>query len=309
MGRNVSADEFVNCVVRRCDQDMYLKPSSLICASLIPLLVGTIASIMVYASELGVTQSPLPDHAAKTFVVGLFIAFITELALISFLIFCINRRNGSHLNRDNTWMGSLCDYVDDHGGDSAKMRDLLGKNRNRLGKAVETFSKGIWILMVIILLVSGMFLLQMDMDENIDGLIAKGMLAAAPLVLLLLFQFVTTLSAVFTFPSWHDYRQSEFTKELQTQCSRFGLRIDAMDHTVKRRYLIIHILLTLLTLGLYSVVFLTFSCRAMNKHLLNQWTYEEELAYRIIEFEGGSGIEATDIGRKGKVAGLFGNIF
>ncbi len=45
----------------------------------------------------------------------------------------------------------------------------------------------------------------------------------------------------------------------------------------------------------------------MNAHLVEQWAYEEELMRRIIEFEGGTGIETCGEG-SGRVTRILGNL-
>ena len=77
-----------------------------------------------------------------------------------------------------------------------------------------------------------------------------------------------------------------------------------LEHKVLRRDIWIHTVLLILTLGLYSFADLFVSCREMNAHLVEQWAYEEELMRRIIEFEGGIGIETYGEDRGGSLGSL-----
>ncbi len=303
MGRNESADEFVNCVARRGDLDMYLKPSLMLCITLIPLILGSIAAAVIFMYNMGASEH-LTEEMRRTLMVCAFVAFTTELSIVSFLIFCITRSNYNHLSRDITWMESLCGYVDSYGKDSSKMRDILKRTRKNMSRPVKVASSIIWTLSVAVLLVIGFTLLIVRPIDDPSYIIRLGSFTLIPMIVLTMLQFLATLGMVFSFPSVHDHRQSEFTKELQTQCAGFGLRVDAMKHTVPRRLIIVHLFLTLITLGLYSPIYLLSVCRSMNKHLLSQWRYEEKLMEDIIGFEGGVGIEATSEGKKGGVSGL-----
>ena len=106
---------------------------------------------------------------------------------------------------------------------------------------------------------------------------------------LLLIQFIFTTGTTYRFPAKHDDAQHRFTKELQ-RCLP-GIDQPAMGHEVRIGSRIIHIILFVVTLGLYSIPLLLLANHGMNKHIRNQWKYETDLMMKIIRNEGGIGVE------------------
>ncbi|MDO5854037.1 MAG: hypothetical protein Q4Q62_08420 [Thermoplasmata archaeon] len=311
MHRNRAADEFVNCVVRRGDKDLLLKPSLIILALVVPLILGSVLALgSVFYIDANSSHQMFPhDQASQDRLVATFLytLFATEAALASFLVFCVTRRNRNHLDRDKVWMTSLCDYVESHGGDAKEMRKLSEKTVGRYGEMVAMCSKAVWAFLVVVLACTGI-VLSYTMGLFEDGWSLLGIGAVALIYVLLILQFAFTVSAVFGLPARHDSVQAKFTEELERKCALFGLYVGKMEHTVKRRGIWIHAVLMVITLGMYSFVYLFIACRDMNQHLRSQWDYEEELMRKIVEFEGGRGIECTEEGAPGKAARFLGNL-
>lgn len=308
MERNKGADEFVNCVVHRGDKDMMIKPWLFLAALLVPLIMGTGVSMFILwnDSQTGYIHFPADSYDDCLMVVAA-AAFATEAALSSFMIFCVARRNRNHLKRDAEWMSALCDYVDSHKGSSDSMRKAARKCSSIINGPITKMSMAMWIVLMVAIVGMGVWFHQMDSngDNNASfGLIA---MTGAPVLFLLIIQFVLTFGSVLGFPARHDKIQATFTEELEKQCALFGLRVDRMEHKVLRRDLWIHLILLIVTLGLYSFVYLFVSCKDMNAHLVEQWAYEEDLMRRIIAFEGGLGIEACDDGA-GKASKVLSNL-
>lgn len=300
MERNRAADEFANCVVRRGDQDLLLKPSLMIVSLVVPLLVGLLFALAVLEVDAGNGHVNFPEDMLPECILAMgCTAAFTEAGLISFMIFNVTRRNRNHLKRDIVWMDSLSDYVDSRGGDSRVMRSVRGRYVEGTSKAVSLFSMAVWLFIVVTLALLGILMHYVtDLEEGI-GLAALALLLVLPMLLVLFLQFIATIGSVLKFPSRHDTIQADFTKALSDACATFGLKVEPMEHTVKKRHAVVHIILTVITLGLYSFVYLIFACRDMNRHLRTQWAYEEDLLERIVDFEGGIGIEPTDEGVPG----------
>ena len=74
-------------------------------------------------------------------------------------------------------------------------------------------------------------------------------------------------------------------------CSEGIALLPAMGHEVRIGNRIIHIVLFVVTLGLYSIPLLLIANHGMNKHIRNQWKYETDLMMKIIRNEGGIGVE------------------
>ena len=307
--RNISADDYVNCVVKRSNRDMLLKPSLMITSIVVPMIVGLAVALVILAHDTTVDQPHFSGELVNSCgAIAIITAVVVEMSIMSFMTFCVARRNRNHLRRDMEWMESLCGYVESHGRDASDMRDILKKCRNRTGNAVTMFSMGIWIVTIAVLVVLGFFAQQVTAEAEAVSLLSMVAMVLLPVTALLIIQFISTIGVIYRFPSKHDHLQCKFVEELKERCYSFGLVVEPMEHTVKRRMTWIHIILTFLTLGLYSLIYIAIACREMNRHLIVQWKYEERLMRDIIRFEGGDGIESTEEGAPGTVAKVLGNL-
>ena len=308
MERNRGADEFVNCVVHRGDRDMMIKPWLFTASLLVPLIYGAAMAAWILWSDThsGGVHFPADsyDGCIRVLVIS---AFATEAALSSFMMFCVARRNRNHLGRDAEWMSALCDYVESKSGNTVELRKTARKCSSIIGGPVTKISMIVWILLVLTIVVLGIWFHQLDPGTGNEIPLAVMAFNWTPVFFLLIVQFALTFGSVLGFPARHDKVQADFTKELEKQCARFGLRIEPMEHKVLRRDIWVHAVLLVLALGLYSFAYLFVSCREMNAHLVEQWAYEEELMRRIIEFEGGTGIETCGEG-SGRVTRILGNL-
>lgn len=292
MERNRGADEFVNCVVHRGDRDMMIKPWLFITSLLLPLVAGAAIAtwILWNDSQTGYVHFPADsyDGCLSILVISM---LSTGAALSSFMIFCVTRRNRNHLKRDGEWMAALCDFVDSHGGNTDNLRKISRRCSTTINGVIAKLSMIVWILLMLSIVGLGIWSHQLDSSADNEVSFAVIGIAGVPAILLLFVQFILTFGSVLGFPARHDKIQSAFTEELKKQCAGFGLSVDSMPHKVLRRNLWMHAALLILSLGLYSFVYLFISCREMNAHLIEQWAYEENLMRRIIRFEGGIGIE------------------
>ncbi len=288
MERSKAANDFINNVAKRFNFDLVLKPSMLLIISLVPLILGTTFAISLEYILCMFFETA--QEFGKVALVGLTTAAITEISIISFLILTVNYYSRSHIVRDRRWMASLCDYVKEHGGDTSKMEDIV-KNRAVIkGDLSRKFSFITWVLTALIFIVFGYFLYKSSVDAVYSNFESLGRYILTPLLLLLLLQLIITLKSTFILPTEQDKRQVDFTEELKVQCKSFGLEIYAMEPSFKwKSFKWIHIVLTVVTFGVYAIFYLMMSCRKMNKHILNQWSYEDYLLDKIMEFEGGVG--------------------
>ncbi len=281
---------------------MLLKPSLIVLALFVPLVAGGLLAAYLVADG-GLAD----DQAGTGLVVVLLMALVTEAALLSFMIYCVSRRNRNHVRRDLEWMGSLCDYVDFHGGDSGRLREMLGRASRSTNRVTAAVSMLIWIVLVAFMVALGFWFFGADSSDGV-GTLTMAAVSLVPSLVLLLLQFLLTVGTVLGLPSRHDRLQAEFTSELKERCAGFGLEIDAMKGTVGRTFTAGHLVLTVVTAGIYGFVCLAIACRRMNRHLESQWAYETALADRIVRREGGIGVESTAEGRPNVVVRTIGGL-
>ncbi len=291
MERSRGADILADNIVHRVDTDTVLKPWLITLALLAPVVLGTfIAYGNLYLDDGKYFHSDIGHYLAGTLVYGL---FLLECGEISFLLYTIVRRNRNHLERDAAWMDALCTYAEEHRSGSSKMRATAAGCRGVISGPATALSMAAWVFEMLMLIVLGI-LLATTPPDSVNTYATKAVILLPPTLLVLLAQFVLTAGSVFGFPARHDKLQSDFTREFSTVASGFGLHVGTMDHEVRIRKVWPHIALTVLTLGLYLFIYIFISCKEMNHHLASQWAYEEDLLGRIIEFEGGTGIEPAD---------------
>lgn len=282
MRRSRGADQFADAVVRRNERDIVLKPWLVLFALMLPFIIG-----LTMASDLALSGASDEQSVAFPLLCSMMQISCAIGSLILLLILKGNRR---HLTRDAQWMNGLCDYIDEHGRDSGKMRRVASIVEGIITAPATALSTAVWTV-ELVLLASSMVMLAL-FDEGKDLLIGSSALS----LIFLIFQFVLTSGCTLGFPARHDKLQSEFTKEFSDEAKCFGIRVEPMEHTVLNRRTAIHVLLVILTAGLYLCVCLFVSCKNMNEHISMQNTYEIELLKTVIEFEGGTGIEATKTG-------------
>ena len=298
MERNRAADAFVNCVSHRSDRDTVIKPSLFGASIIVPILFGTLTALWILFSDTDYGRRFFSESDREACIMAaMIVAFAVEISLSSFMMYCVSRCNRNHLKRDEEWMAALCDYVDSHGGDSSEMRRISRGCSGPFGNIASKVSLFIWILTLVSLAATGIALHSVSAD-HIAGAASGLAVLMVPTILLLMLQFLITVGSVLGFPARHDKMQADFTGAMCKEFDRFGFCAEPFSHDIPSNRIWVHALLMLLSLGLYSFIYLFISCKEMNSHLVGQWVYEEDLMRRMIDFEGGIGIEAVTTERK-----------
>ncbi len=289
MAGSQAADRFTNSVADRWEDDTVIKPSLTVAIVILPLLIGWIFlvdTMFRHEDFLYLTD----EEFEAVLIIGMLIGFLVEIAVVSFLIFYVNLVNIKHQVRDSEWMDSLCEYVREKGGDASEMERIAKVESGRIRYGSRKISLAIWALFSLALVALGFYIHEVGFE--ITSLIAFSILfVIIPFMVLLLLQLLFTVRDVFSLPFNHDKGQVEFTKEFQTQCASFGLEVPSMEPSFKwNRHRWVHVILMVITVGIYAILFVMMTCRRMNRHLTNQWDYEDDILQRIVQFEGGVGI-------------------
>lgn len=281
MDRNVWADRFADCVVRRSEWDAILGTVTVLLTLVIP--IGLAIVIVTYLFFIG--DDALDDWSIT---VAIEIGMVAECAVGSYILYSMTRRAHSHLTRDLEWMDSLIGYAESYGADASKLREIRGRTAKGAWKARYMVSRV--LLAVNILLLMGVIVYMGLRDSPMSDPVLLEVGAAYIVVMI---QFIFTVGATSGFPSKHDALQREFTEELSSRMRPAGLMVEPMPRTVPRRHRVVRALLFIVTLGLYSIPLLLWTNRHMNRHIRAQWEYEDGLLDDVIRFEGGTGIEGV----------------
>ena len=298
MERNQWADRFTDNVVRRTERDSDTSVYVVFLLLCIPMFLAIVFSFFVVETNQDIFDSmDIIEIAFSTI-------FVSECCIAGFLLYSYTRTDHDHQARDVEWMDALIGYVGSKGGDTSDMERIRKGIRTSGWSVKKAFSGAMLLVDLAILAVIG-----------IAAFLNVGMLADRLFQMLLvcyavlLIQFVFTVSTTVRFPFRHDRVQCEFTEALSVQLRGIGIPMEPMDRSVRRSYLLIHILLFIVTLGLYSCVLLLLTSYLTSRHIKTQWKYEQRLMMEIISFEGGVGIEGIGSNQpKGAVARFLKNL-
>ena len=281
MERNEWADRFTDNVIRRTDRDSST-------SAYVVLLLLAFPPILAVAFGAFVVLGNREIFGTDDLTIPIVTALVGECCITSFLLFSMNRTDRRHQSRDMEWMDSLIGYVKSKDGDTSEMERSRAKLRITGWRAKGVFSAAILTVNLLILVALGASMLAgIDiLDHNITAFVIAS-------YVLLLIQLVFTMGTTIRFPYRHERAQCEFTEALSREMRAIGIQCEPMVRATHRTFMVVHILLFVVTLGLYSAVLLLLTTHRMNRHIRIQWKYEEELMRRIIEFEGGVGVEGV----------------
>ena len=277
--RDEYADRFADCVVNRSEKDLIMRlPLTLVTILIMPFVSG---SIVYYLCENYISEGYLQESSLE---IALFVFLTVFCSLVSFTMCSMISRSRSHLDRDLEWMDSLIGYASNKGCNV----DVLRQKRNNakgIGLAItQSVSYIFWGLTLLLLLMS-LFLFT---SESLSGFAWLGLLAVYAVVLI---QFVFTLGPAIRFPGNNESLQSDFTMVLRDLLASKGIHIEPMLRSVPNSHRILWLIATVVTLGLFHIVLVFYSMAALNRHMYNQWMYEENLLNTIVKAEGATGIE------------------
>ena len=282
MERNQWADRFTDNVVRRTERDSGTSVYVVFLLLCIPMFLAIVFSVFVVETNQDIFDSTgIIEIAFSTIFIG-------ECCIAGFLLYSYTRTDHGHQARDVEWMDALIGYVGSKGGDTSDMERIRKSVRTSGWSAKKTFSGAMLLVDLVILAAIGIatFLdIGMLSDRSFQMLLVC--------YAVLLIQFVFTVSTTVRFPFRHDRIQCEFTEALSVQLRGIGIPMEPMHRSVRRSYLLIHILLFIVTLGLYSCVLLLLTSYLTSRHIKTQWKYEQRLVLEILSFEGGVGIDGT----------------
>ena len=273
MPKSAAADRFADNVVKRSEYDLVIRTRLMFLLAFLPFLIALIGLLILKG------DSNIDIIADNLLLIS------SELCIISFMLFLMSYRTYKHEKRDAEWMDALMDYVEFKGGDTSRMkahRDSLHAGFRRVSMYISGGLLGFNILYLVLI---GVYLyLHIDIVSN------HMVLLSVVSFILVGVQFIVTSGSTVFLPNHHDKIQSQFTEELKFALGQVGVNVSSMPHTIRKRNILIHLFLFVMTLGFYIILLLFESSIKLNRHLYSQWDYEVDLLSEIMEAEGASGI-------------------
>lgn len=209
-----------------------------------------------------------------------------ELSIIMAIMYNMYKRLRTHSQRDRPWRKSLIVFANRMGADTSELEyideKICRKEHFTLTSIIVLLMAMMFVYCVYLFIAVAPLHAYYVVEEAATAVYAEGLLIG---LVICLVQFILIIIKILTFPYKHERRQCEFTLELSKCLGKVGITIPPMIRIVKHHNIFFHIILLILTAGIY-VTWLVFSVfKGMNHHLINQWTYEDELL-RVVESDG-----------------------
>ncbi len=271
---------FRQCVAMRYKKDTII-------TWFVTLIVVTLPLILMGIIKMLILVGPSSfDPLAKYEVMIQQIITTIELSMIMAIMYNMYTRLRTHSQRDRPWRKSLIVFANRMGANTEELSYIDERICRR-----EHFA----LTSIIVLLMVAMFCYCVYLfiavaplhayyvvEEAATAVYAEGLIIALALCLV---QFVLIILKVLTFPYKHERRQCEFTLELSKCLGEVGITIPPMIKIVKHHNILFHLFFLIITAGIYSIWLVISIFKGMNHHLINQWSYEEEML-RVVESDG-----------------------
>ena len=306
---------FSEAVKQRYRSDLIMNPVLTIFIVIMPLLVYMLVMAM---SNAGGQYDIINDFSGGVMMVIMMIQHL----VIALVLYKLYARLQDHSRRDSKWRSSLIGYLRERGADVKELEESHKKIQWH-----ERFPARIPVLIVMGLMyaITAFFLVIFipDMEATnyestnkitvwvMENIIAHtidftsttdpaldAFLGVQPIELvLILILFVMVFIHTVRFPENHESNQSIFTKKMVNAFSKMGMTVPPMEVVVMRIGLLgvgedkpkaLRILIYPFSVITYPIYSILISCRRMNDHLKNQWSYESDLL-KYISTDGDEG--------------------
>ncbi len=244
---------------------------------LMPLLVMSLVQLLIEMKVGRLEELEPYKNMVSQIVINI------EMFVVMAILYQMHKRLRTHAQRDKMWRQSLIQFANRMGADTYELEEIDRKIRAR-----EHFP----LTPVIMLLMGLMFLFCVYLFvyyapywltvEGSDEFLSNTMYIG---IILCLAQLIIIFYNVLTYAYKHEKRQCEFTLELSKRLGEVGVTVPPMIRIVSHHHILTHIILLILTGGIYTI-WLGFQLfKGMNRHLINQWVYENEML-RVVESNG-----------------------
>ena len=277
---NSYADDFLTCVMKRTDSDVVLRIGSVLLLMFgVPILMFVMIFTLVPMEETGVE---VLEYLLEIFAPGLILFSAILEAFITYMM--INAYYMHHV-RDIVWMKALAGYASSYGKDVSELESI---NSTFSSNKSETIRK-VAIVYFLFVLLSHTAMAIMISTKTIDGQLATDVSYATSLVMLL----ETCLGSAYVFACIRkdDNLQCDFTSKWAALMANEMPEAEAMVTRIQLRRLWPHLILMLVTAGIYSLFFSLWTIHTVNLHISRQNTYEESVIRWIMDKEGAKGIQ------------------
>jgi len=276
-------DSFLTCVMRRSENDGVITVGSvLLLMIVIPVIVyGVCLFLLLIASDSGAYS--LDMVTSDDFVaVAVFSSIISALVVYRMM----DSYNG-HKKRDLVWTSSLIAYAKSYGHDVSGLESAAAQLSTDKSELVTK------ILMVYAVIISIIHLILCFL--GMTGVMDLGNINTVVSVMSLGSFILMTIAAslVFIYSRRHNNLQCEFSRQWTEVMKDEFPGMAPMEIPMFFKKLWPHLILVVITFGLYSYILVMISVHGLNTHVFKQWTYETNLLNAIRDKEGATGYEVV----------------
>lgn len=285
MGDDRDLNRFISCVSSRYDHDTIISGTSMAALLLVPVACAFILIVIPLNYETTNYDSRMN---------GIYTSMIIESIMITFIMMSMYNRLSDHSKRDHEWRSGLIGYASGLGCDVGRL-SRMDAEATHLERGRAKYP-ALAVMAVSLLIIPAALTNLENSYTNVMEIRGQYIYASIALAFVMFFLvFITILR----YPYQHEHRQVRFTEELARVLDGAGIYIEPMPEVIRHRPVWIHVLLFVVTVGLYSFVMLFIVYRATNNHFYNQWNYEERLMVTLVRAEGGTGIAPVESPRTG----------
>lgn len=275
--RNAGADAFLDCIMKRSSYDTLIHMGTIL---LLVILLPFVTSLYISLNDTILSNETLEALAG---------ARILENLIFNFIVFAIVLSLNKHHRRDILWMEALTEYAHSHGHNTASLTVTCARLRKDRTEAV---TKGFLIYLILLTVASvfiGLFISIKELDMEACNWINSfsSMMMLIVLSIATAYQFHTLRR--------HDSLQNRFIALFKDMMRPDLGNIETHYRRIWSKRVWFHIILMVITGGLYSLFFVFYVVHSMNAHITSQHRFEGKLMRRIMEKEGAVGITKVDI--------------
>ena len=275
MNRREAANGIIMNIAGRDRYDMVLYPAMIAVVMLSYLSVFSLyvlSLLLRYGGDVPLGQ-----------MFGAFALLLMGLSMILAVFYLLIARNTNHSGRESSLRKAMIAYVEASspacGIDTAPNIGKLRQMDVRFDSEERMRNPKVLMIWIVLPVLVGFLIMWAEGIGTYD----LPIIVAALLVSLILAAVISPQTT--SFASEHDKRTREFTAAFCDACRPFDIRLVPTSRSFKYRSFKQFIILTAITLGFFSIVWVYLVLNNMNKHFMEQWRFEDSLLRTVRDTE------------------------
>jgi hypothetical protein len=275
MDRREAANYIIMNIAGRDRHDMILYPGM--------IAVVMLSYLSIFSFYIASLFSRYGRDVPWEQMFGAFALLVMGVSIILAIFYLLMTRNAYHSRRESSLRKAMASYIEANacvcGTDVTIYAEKLRRMDSKFDSEERMGNPRILMIWIVIPALAGFLLMWIpDLRDN------------ALIIVIVTFLMSLILAAVISphttsFASEHDKRTKEFTAAFCDACRTLGIKLVPTSKTVGRRSFRLFILLTAVTFGFFSIVWVYFVFNDMNKHFLEQWRFEDSLLRTVRDTE------------------------